>query len=90
MKKLTVSFLALVGALVFALSGCSNNDNFTEKSYSSGETEKLSGTAIFIFRYSADGFVPIKSVQFLLNVSLTVNSFFSDTEISRYSFSPSK
>ncbi len=39
MKKLTVSFLALVGALVFALSGCSNNDNFTEKSYSSGETE---------------------------------------------------
>ncbi|MCI9032109.1 MAG: DUF4097 family beta strand repeat protein [Clostridia bacterium] len=39
MKKLTVLFLAVIGALVFALSGCSNNDTFTEKSYSSGETE---------------------------------------------------
>lgn len=39
MKKLTVLFLVVIGALVFTLSGCSNNDTFTEKSYSSGETE---------------------------------------------------
>ncbi len=39
MKKLTVLLVALISVLVFALTGCSNNDIFTEKSYSSGESE---------------------------------------------------
>lgn len=39
MKKLAILSLVFVGLLIFALSGCSNNDTFTEKTYSSGETE---------------------------------------------------
>lgn len=39
MKKLTVLLVALISVLVFALAGCSNGDTFTEKSYSSGESE---------------------------------------------------
>lgn len=39
MKKSIPLLLALVGVLVFALTGCSNGDAFTEKSYSSGGTE---------------------------------------------------
>lgn len=38
MKKLTALMLALIGALCFVFAGCSN-DTFTEKFYSSGETE---------------------------------------------------
>lgn len=37
MKKLTALLVAFISVLVFALTGCSNNDIFTEKSYSSGE-----------------------------------------------------
>ena len=39
MKKLTAVLFALISVLVFALTGCSNDDTFTEKSYSSGENE---------------------------------------------------
>lgn len=39
MKKLTAFFLALMGVLVFALSGCASNDTFAPKAYSSGENE---------------------------------------------------
>lgn len=39
MKKLTALLFALISLLAFALSGCSNGDTFTEKSYSIGETE---------------------------------------------------
>ncbi len=39
MKKIKILLLALIGAFVFALSGCSNNDIFTKKAYSSGENE---------------------------------------------------
>lgn len=39
MKKLAVLLVALISVLVFALAGCSNGDVFTEKSYSSGESE---------------------------------------------------
>ena len=39
MKNLTVLLLTIISVLVFALSGCSNNETFTEKSYSSGTTE---------------------------------------------------
>lgn len=38
MKKFVVLF-ALISVLVFAFAGCSNGDTFTEKSYSSGESE---------------------------------------------------
>lgn len=38
MKKLT-ALLVLIGVLVFTLTGCSNGDTFTEKSYSIGENE---------------------------------------------------
>lgn len=38
MKKFIV-FLIIIGVFVFALTGCSNNDTFTQKSYSSGEIE---------------------------------------------------
>lgn len=37
MKKLSVLLVALIGAVVVALSGCSGGETFTEKSYSSGE-----------------------------------------------------
>lgn len=37
MKKFAALFVSLVSVLVFALTGCSNGDTFTEKSYSSGE-----------------------------------------------------
>lgn len=39
MKKLTVLMLAVAGAFLFALSGCSNKDTFTEKFYSGGAAE---------------------------------------------------
>ena len=39
MKKLTAVLFALISVLVFALTGCTNDDTFTEKSYSSGENE---------------------------------------------------
>lgn len=38
MKKFAALFVSLFIVLVFALTGCSNGDTFTEKSYSSGET----------------------------------------------------
>lgn len=38
MKKFAALFVSLFIVLVFALTGCSNDDTFTEKSYSSGET----------------------------------------------------
>ena len=38
MKKFAALFVSLVSVLVFALTGCSNGDTFTEKSYSNGET----------------------------------------------------
>lgn len=37
MKRLTALLLAVIGAAVFALTGCSNGETFTEKSYSTGE-----------------------------------------------------
>lgn len=42
MKKFVALLFIFIGVLVFALTGCSNNDIFTEKSYSSGEIEKIS------------------------------------------------
>ncbi|MDE6504963.1 MAG: DUF4097 domain-containing protein [Clostridia bacterium] len=39
MKKLTVLLLTVVSVVVFALTGCSNGDTFTGKSYLSGETQ---------------------------------------------------
>lgn len=39
MKKLATLLFALIGILVFALTGCSNNDTFTKKTYSTGESE---------------------------------------------------
>lgn len=39
MKKLKLAVIALVGVLVFTLTGCSNGYTFTEKSYSGGENE---------------------------------------------------
>lgn len=39
MKKLSVILFALAGALVLVFSGCSNGGTFSEKSYSSGESE---------------------------------------------------
>lgn len=37
MKKLTALFLAIAGAMLFLLAGCANNDDFTEKTYQSGD-----------------------------------------------------
>lgn len=37
MKKLTVFLCAVIGAMLFAFAGCSNDDNFTEKTYLSGD-----------------------------------------------------
>lgn len=37
MKKFAVLFVSLVSVLGFALTGCSNGDAFTEKTYTSGE-----------------------------------------------------
>lgn len=39
MKKLAILLFSLVGVLVFALTGCSNNDTYTQKAYASGENE---------------------------------------------------
>lgn len=39
MKKITALLITLTAILVFALAACSNNDTFTEKSYSSGDAE---------------------------------------------------
>lgn len=39
MKKLAVLLVAIIIVLAFALTGCANNEIFTEKSYSSGENE---------------------------------------------------
>ena len=39
MKKLMALLFTLISVLVFALTGCSNGDTFTEKSYSTGENE---------------------------------------------------
>lgn len=39
MKNLTALLVALISFLVFALTGCSNDDTFTEKLYSIGESE---------------------------------------------------
>lgn len=39
MKKLTALLFTLICVSAFALAGCSEKDTFTEKSYSSGETE---------------------------------------------------
>lgn len=39
MKKLLALFFVLIGAIGFALTGCSDGDTFSEKSYRSGESE---------------------------------------------------
>lgn len=39
MKKLLALFFLLIGAIGFALTGCSDGDAFSEKSYRSGESE---------------------------------------------------
>ena len=38
MKKLLSLLCVIVSLTLFALTGCSNNDTFTAKSYSSGES----------------------------------------------------
>ena len=38
MKKLTAFLLVVLGAALFALAGCSGSDNFTEKTYQSGDS----------------------------------------------------
>lgn len=39
MKRLSVLFFAVISILAFSLTGCSNGDTFTEKSYSTGKNE---------------------------------------------------
>lgn len=39
MKRLSVLLFAVISILAFSLTGCSNGDTFTEKSYSTGKNE---------------------------------------------------
>ena len=39
MKRLATLLFTFIGLCVFALTGCSNGETFTEKSYSSGENK---------------------------------------------------